>query len=64
MTDIAGFGIIGTRSHELTIKTGIEGLGNIRLDNFMRDILDLTESTVNSKFGDNEVTYTLVRNNT
>ena len=64
MTDIASLGITGTRSHELTIKTGIEGFGNVRLDNFIKHVLNLTESTINSKFGNNEVTYIIGRADT
>ena len=61
MTDIASLGIIGTRSHELEINTGISGL-EVNLIEAIPGLISLKNATVNGTFGGNEVTYTLIRN--
>ena len=61
MTDIASLGIVGTRSHFLTINTGLDK--EVKLDTFIKDVIALKNLTINGTIGENQVVYSLSRAN-
>lgn len=60
MTDVDSLGIVETRSHELTIKTGVE-ISGIDLNSWIQGLLSLETATIKGKFGEKEVVYNIVR---
>lgn len=63
MTDVDSLGIVGTRSHSLVVNTGITGV-TVDLLGFIDGLISLDSAVVKGTFGANEVTYSLVLENT
>ena len=59
MTDVAGLGVEGTRSHSLTVNTGIER--EVALDSWIGNLIDLEELTVQGKIDGKPYSYELTR---
>ena len=59
MTDVAALGIVGTRSHTLTIQTGIDR--EVQLDSWIGNLIALEELTVNGKIDGKPYSYELTR---
>lgn len=62
MTDIDGLGVVGTKSHEMVINTGLTETVDISLEDYIKDLLALKDSELNVNFGgkqDTTVKYAL-----